>query len=90
MPVASARERDDEPRERDHGGGQRDHHGLDLDDDASFRVGDAVLDLLLQVPAHVSTCSRPCASAQVLAKPVFNPHRSGCLLSRSSGFVRRI
>jgi hypothetical protein len=35
-----------------------------------------VLDLLLQVSAHVSTCSRPCAAAQVLAKPVFHPHRS--------------
>jgi hypothetical protein len=35
-----------EPQERDHGGGQRDRHGLDLSDDGSFWVGDAVLDLL--------------------------------------------
>jgi hypothetical protein len=77
MLVASASERDDEPQERDHGGGQRDRHGLELNDDASFPVGDAVLDLLPQVLGQdVSTYSRPCAHAQVLAKPVFNPHRS--------------
>lgn len=77
MLVASASERDDEPQERDHGGSQRDRHGLDLNDDASFPVGDAVLDLLPQVLGQdVSTCSRPCAPAQVLAKPVFNPYRS--------------
>lgn len=49
MLVASYSERDDEPRERDHGGGQRDLHGLDLNDDASFPVGDAEPDLLPQV-----------------------------------------
>ena len=77
MLVASASERDDEPQERDHGGGQRDRHGLDLNDDASLPVGDAVLDLLPQVVGQdVSTRSRPCAPAQVLAKPVFNPHPS--------------
>ena len=69
--------RDDEPQDRDHGGGQRDRDGLDLNDDASFPVVDAVLDPLSQVLGQdVSTCSRPCGPAQVLAKPVFNPHRS--------------
>jgi hypothetical protein len=77
MLVASASERDDEPQERDHGGGQRDRHGLDLNHDALFPVGDTVLDLLPQVLGQdVSICSRPCGPAQVLAKLVFNPHRS--------------
>jgi len=77
MLVASASKRDGEPQERGYEVGQRDRHGLNLNHDASFPVGDAVLDLLSQVLGQdVSTCSRPCGPAQVLAKPLFNPHRS--------------
>ncbi len=88
MLVASASERDDEPQEREHGGGQRDRHGLDLNDDASFPVGDAVLDPLSQVLGQDVSSSRPCAPAQVREAGLQSPSFSS-LLSRSSGFVLR-
>jgi hypothetical protein len=91
MLVASASERDDEPQERDHGGGQRDRHGLDLNDDASLPVGDAVLDLLPQVLGQdVSTRSPSLRSGAGPREAGRQSHRSSSLLSRSSGFVLRI
>jgi hypothetical protein len=59
--------------------------GLDLNDDASLPVGDAVLDLMPRVLGQdVSTCTRPCAPVQVLAKPVFNPHRGRILQGKKA------
>jgi hypothetical protein len=91
MLVASASERDAESQDRDHGGGQGDRHGLDLNDDASFPVGDAVLDLLPQVLGQdVSTCSRPCARAQGPREAGLRSPSFSSLVSRSSGFLLRI
>ena len=80
--------RDDEPQEGEHGGGQRDRDGLDLNDDASFPVGDAVLDATVlsraSVPVAVLALRRRSREAG-LQSPSFSS-----LLSRSSGFVLRI
>ena len=80
--------RDDEPQEGEHGGGQRDRDGLDLNDDASFPVGDAVLDatVLSRASAPVAVLalrrrsSRSRSSIPIVQLPVEPP----------SGFVLRI